>query len=303
MSSNVKQADRFRIITGIGDARENWLQEKFNVYTFRALASLTVVEIERELVEAPSAISRGVERNDIATWLYEAGKLANQTSDKKSETGWHGDAFIIVEFQTRADADGILEKQTTAFDMVSDQGDKWTGHNMNDLSKWISGLVTQLATPQNQKITRANTQKKVAPKKISPISSLVFKMIKIVIYQPQNRVGEVGVCLPDTIFSGNLLGDMPFNMICQFALGKENNETSFAEAVPYRLELFATNRETGKVVLLGQIDEVVDEAGLLIVEINEVCLMSGVYRVEAIVTSPGYPCKPGFMEIPLLRTI
>lgn len=303
MSEIVEQADKFRIIPGIGEAREKWLQETFNVYTFQALASLTVSQIEDELKQAPSAISRKVERDDIVAWLYEARKLSVPKSNKKGEAEWHKAAFIIVEFQTRANAAGTLEAQTTVFDMVSEQGDKWSGHNIDELSKWMAGLAQQITKSPSKEIVPASEPRKTAPKAVPEQPTVTFEMVQLLLFQPPTAAEEAGIGLPGTVFSGVLLGDVPFTMECHLVVGLEANVDNFAESVPYRLELFATNRETGKVIPLGRRDEVAEKAGLQKVAITEVSLAGGVYRVEAIVTSPDFPCQPGFMEIPLLRTV
>ncbi len=307
MSDMVKQADKFRMIHGIGEAREKWLQATLDVYTFRALASLTVDKIERELVNAPFAIARGVERSEIAAWLEEANKLAAQKSDskiephvdKKGDCDWEKDIRFFVEFQTRIGQSGVLEKQTKVHEMETGKEDAWPGHNLDQPAKWMLGWVEQEVASQTR--IPALEPRKAAPEVPPTPPTVTFEIAQISVFQPQAAVGKVGVGLPDTVFVGTLFGDVPFDLECHVLVGLENNVASFPGSVPYRLELFATDRETGKVIQLGKVDNVSEKAGLQKVVVTKVCLAGGVYRVEAIVTSPGFPCKPGFIEIPLLR--
>ncbi len=60
-------------IRGIGEARQQWFNETFNVYTFRALADLSVDDIEERTRAAGRSTTS---RKDIEKWVAEAAALA-----------------------------------------------------------------------------------------------------------------------------------------------------------------------------------------------------------------------------------
>ncbi|WP_420641668.1 hypothetical protein [Candidatus Leptofilum sp.] len=310
MSAVVEHADKFRIIHGIGEAREKWLQETFKVYTFGALALLKVGEIEAELADAPPAISRGVEQRDIVAWLEEASQFASKNAvpatepdtEKKSETDWNKAVRFFVEFQTRTGQAGSLEKQTKVHEMDTGKGDVWPGHTLHEPAKWMLDWIKSDDAPAAKEIVPPKEPRKATPEASPKRPTVTFGLAQVSVFQPEGATKETGIGLPDTIFSGTLLSNVPLTMECHLKVGLEDNQAEFTGSIPYQLELFATNRETGKVLPLGQKNDVVEGTGLQKVTISGVRLLPSVYRVEVIVTSPGYPCKPGFMEIPLLRT-
>jgi hypothetical protein len=135
--------DDLRKVKGIGQAREQWLRDTFNVRTFHDLAALSPDEVELRL----KAEGQIVSRHTIEKWISEARRLDSEaerpalpTGEKKKPTareGWKPFASFVVEFQERETETGT-SRQTVVHHMEADKSKTWHGIEYRDISDWIA---------------------------------------------------------------------------------------------------------------------------------------------------------------------
>jgi hypothetical protein len=137
-------------VKGIGQAREQWLRDTFDVRTFQDLAALSADEIELRL----KAEGQIVSRHTIEKWISEARRLESEAerparpvaeaAKPTAREGWKPFASFVVEFQEQQTETGTLQ-QTVVHHMEADTGITWRGIEYGEIADWIAEQLGEKA--------------------------------------------------------------------------------------------------------------------------------------------------------------
>ena len=166
--------DDLTTIKGIGQTRQQWLRDTFNVRTFRDLAALAADTIEARLKAEKQIPSR----SHIERWLSEAKQFAENpalvpvTKVKLStkEDDWKPFASFVVEFQ---DSASQLEVRTRVHYIEGDQTRTWTGVDQQELCQWITQQLGDKAKPPVVQVAA----EKVTPFIESPAAAVLTPVV------------------------------------------------------------------------------------------------------------------------------
>jgi len=214
-----KMQDDLTTIKGIGPARQKWLGELFDVYTFGALSRLSGEEAEKVAKKAGKIFPEG----EFAGWIAKAEALAAEKNNQSDlddadldvvETAvpiaphiWKPIASFIVEFQERSDA-GRLERRTKVHFMEADREKTWPGIEREQLGLWIEQHV-QVSEPTPKLVIKA----KPVEEKASSV-----KPIQVRIRQRPDFLSTLDVTQPKRPFLGHVHHQEPITLEVDFAL-------------------------------------------------------------------------------------
>lgn len=155
-----KMQDDLTTVKGIGPARQKWLGELFDVYSFEALSGLSAEEVEATAKKAGKILAKG----DVADWIAQGKVLA---AEKSSGSGvkagsdvaatlssWKPIASFVVEFQQKDEGDQ-LQRRTTVHHMEADEEISWPGIEREQLGLWLEQHVQVSNLPPKTKSTAA----------------------------------------------------------------------------------------------------------------------------------------------------
>lgn len=157
--------DDLALIKGIGPVRRQWLRTSLKVRTVGELAALSAERIDARL----KADGQNISHSEIERWLAQAHKIRATTPASqrkvtaKANTGarrafraeeieWKPFASFVVEFQARPAEGGREDFRTSAHHMEADQGETWSGIELERPCKW---MVQQLGARAAQKTAEA----------------------------------------------------------------------------------------------------------------------------------------------------
>ncbi|MEM7208795.1 MAG: hypothetical protein AAF434_13300 [Pseudomonadota bacterium] len=155
-----KSGSNLRLIKGIGESTERWLNDSLGVFTYEQLANLSSDRIEAESKKHNKPISA----THIKSWIAEAGKLAEKSpgaeektyskksakSGKEESANWYPLATFIIEFQSdskneNANLRTVCQQNETAREQ------SWSNLDTQSVCRWISSQLEE----QNIRIDNA----------------------------------------------------------------------------------------------------------------------------------------------------
>lgn len=163
MPSNIKKTnkasyDDLTVIQGIGEARQNWIRDSFDVRTYADLAALSVDEIAAQLKKDHKLVAAGV----IEDWIAQANQLARQAGEQGK---WTVLATFVVVFED----DGAENHRTMVHHMESDRTEQWTGSEPHKVGDWISAqLGTKLQKPPEITPEPVQEPEPIVPENLTP---------------------------------------------------------------------------------------------------------------------------------------
>ena len=322
MNTASKEYDDLTQISGIGDVRQQRLQESLGVYTFEDLAKLTVAEIQSDL----KAGGHSVSEDAIKEWLAEARQRAQsaeqmthssaslateETQPAPAPEGkWETAAAFIVEFQ-RYRLAGTEEKQRTKIHhMQSGKDETWPNVEGQHILPWMLSRLE--AEPQPILTKKAASQGSLKPAPAMPAQhkpedkkSVKVPITQVKIYQPMETNTPMTFGQADQLFSGNVRGNEPFALEAAFELDDALSLANHKTPVQYHIGFSVDNRATGKNIHLGTTRPKALQRGpgSYTARLDELKLQRGVYRLQVLVTVQTTANTLSFLEIPLLQVI
>ena len=305
MSLSEKSLDDLTKITGIGEARERWLKQSFNIRTFQDLAKLTVAQIEKKMKLDGQIISRKA----IEVWLDQAAEFtihvseAQQPTEESSaelktglpnamprENGWKPIASFVVEYQTNEISGRPREQRTVAHYMEKDVTKTWAGLEAKQLCQWINGQL-----PQIQSAGSVTTRKTAA-----------VKITQMRILQASNSTSPVQKIDPGTRYQAKVLHEEPFAFEVEFELVGQNAEDVARNKVGWSAESKIFDPASGASPQFCKSGPKFFERGRFKYELNlpEISLKQGSYRVWVTITSERSSLAlPDFLDIQNLLVV
>jgi hypothetical protein len=309
MKSSEKAWDDLTKIMGIGESRQRWLRESFDIRTFQDLANLSIAQIE-EKMKADGLI---VSRKAIEAWLSQARELAETTSEPvksaaKSptagstpmprENGWKPFASFVVEYQSREIASQGIEYRAVAHYMEEDVGKEWPAIEGSQLGQWMIDQIRdqvelpeeELELPQAQPAKASSVGKRTAAVKITQVRIL----------QPSNSAAPEQLIEPGVPFQFSVLQEEPFTFEINFELTGPAAEDVAREKIGWRIECKAKDLVSGAFSQLCDSGPNSLEEGQYKYKIvlPEISLQQGSYRVWVILnTDDSKLVLPDFLHI------
>lgn len=310
MDSNRTEYDDLTKIKGIRAARQQWLQETFNVRTYGDLATLSLDAIESQL----KAEGRPVAHSDIVRWLAQAQELAAITGQPvvREETprvafvegafepprkieAWRPFASFTVEFRERTTADQSRAYQTAVHHMETDTDAIWPGIESKELCAW---MLEQVGDREEQKATE-DSQVESKP---APPSPIPMTITQVRIFQPPNADTPTAIGEPGRPLQGIIKNVQPFALEATFQFAARDIDAISLEST-YQAQFFAQSLTIGPNLLLGSTKPtgiVVDKA-MYTARLSQTSLQTGIYRLQVLVSLQSKPPNVGYLEIPLLQ--
>jgi len=317
MSLSEKSLDDLTKITGIGEVRERWLKQSFNIRSFQDLSKLTIAQIEKKMKLDGQIISRKA----IEAWLDQAAEFASRVPEAPQpaeghsaelttgvsnamprENGWKPIASFVVEYQTQEAGDQPTEQRTVAHYMEEDRTRNWVGIEGKQLCKWIIDQIPQeFARNQEdeQEPPRAHDAR-------SAVKSTAVKITQMRILQASNPTSPVQAVDRGVRFQGKVLRNQPFTFEVDFELVGPNAEEVAERKIGWSAESRTFDPTSHTSPQLCESGPKSFEKGRLKYELSlpEICLKQGVYRVWILITpEQSSIALPDFLDIPKLLVI
>jgi hypothetical protein len=318
MSLSEKPLDDLTKITGIGEARERWLKQSFNIRTFQDLASLSVAQIEEKikldgLIVSRKAIESWLER--AAEFSSHAGEVLLPTEETSAElttgvsnampreNGWKPIASFVVEYQTQEAGDQPTEQRTVVHYMEEDRTRNWVGIEGKQLCEWIIDQIPHEFARNQEEQEQPRTQSGGAS---SAGKSTAVKITQMRIHQASNPTSPVQAVDRGVRFQGTVLRDQPFAFEVNFELVGPKAEEVAERKIGWSAEsrtFDPTSRTSPQLCESGPNSF---EKGCLKYELSlpEISLKQGVYRIWILITpEQSSIALPDFLDIPKLQVI
>jgi hypothetical protein len=320
MNSSEKAWDDLTQVTGIGEARQRWLRQSFNIRFFQDLASLTVAQIEEKMKIDGLIISRKA----IEAWLVQADELTSRVGEASQlaegppaelhaevsnamprENGWKPIASFVVEYQTREASEQLTEQRTVAHHMEEDRTRTWPGIEGKRLYLWIIDQIPQ-EFARNQEELELPQQVQPLERSTAGTSSAAVKITQLRILQPSNFTSPVQSIDPSMHFQASVLREQPFTFEVDFELVGPKAEQVARNKIGWSAETRTFDPASGTSQQLCESGQNSFEKGHLRYELSlpEISLQQGSYRVWVLIT-PERPslALPDFMDIPKLLVV
>jgi hypothetical protein len=309
MKSSEKTWDDLTKITGIGEARQRWLRESFDIHTFHDLANLSIAQI-KEKMKADGLI---ISRKAIEAWLAQARELAKIASEPVNpstesptagsapmprEDGWKPFASFVVEYQSREIDSQGMEYRTVAHYMEEDVGKEWPAIEGSQLGQWMIGSIRDKVTLPEEEFELPQAQ----PTKASPDGkrNAAVKITQVRILQPSNSATPLQLIVPGSPFEFSVLQEKPFTFEINFDLTGLAAEDVARKKIGWRIECKANDPVSGKFSQLCDSGPNSLEEGQYKYKIvlPEISLQQGSYRVWVILnTDDSELVLPDFLQI------
>jgi len=210
-----KMQDDLTAVKGIGPARQKWLGELFDVYSFEALSTLSAEEVEKTAKKAGKILAKG----DVAEWIAQGKVLAAEKgsgSGVKAGSGsaaalptWKPIASFVVEFQQKDDGEQV-QRRTRAHYMEADEEITWPGIEREQLGLWLERHVQVSDPPPKQEMAAEN------PPAEKPE---VMKPTQVRLRQRPNYLSSLSLVQPERPFLGHVHHEEPVTLEVDFELG------------------------------------------------------------------------------------
>jgi len=285
------EVDDLTTIKGIGAARERWLKESLNIYTFQDLAACSVDEIESEL----KAEGRAVPRNEINEWIAEAQELAATATPAAEqitepevveaettvnsafvEGEWKPFASFVVEFQTLQVAGQAVEQRTKVHYMEGDKSKTWPDVERERLCQWMLDQVEE-GLPQEIKEERATEQRpavEIQPTAAQPVTRVeepatveeveqvepqvaaaepaTLTLSQLRVFQPPQTERPTATGKIGQPFMGYVRGNQSFALEAPFELAGPAAVEAANKEREYQVQFYACELSTGATTHLGK---------------------------------------------------
>jgi hypothetical protein len=300
MNSSVNSYDDLTVIKGIGQAREKWLQDTFNIRTYKDLAELSVSKIESKL----KAEGKIVSRSAIESWITEArelipesvaleqiddqptpGDVARNLNSSGRQNGWKPFATFLVYFQKRENKEHELAFQTLVHFMEEDRETSWPGIEINGISAWLLRQISDHVEFPNDKAAKKVIQPELSAEKT--ISDAEIKIDQVRIFQPAGSGSPTYKFEAEQLLAGELESDIPFKLEVDFDLKGDSAGKVSREGIACIARCFEYNNNTKDSALLVESAPQNLEAGKLAYtfDLPKANLSSGDYRLVLLVTN------------------
>jgi hypothetical protein len=225
------------------------LGELFDVYSFAALASLSVEETERVAREAGKILPNG----EIAGWIAQASALATEKGrsvaqkDKESDRVkteatvppgiplWKPIASFVVEFQESVEANPP-QRRTKVHYMEADLETTWPGIEREQLGLWIEQKV-QVMEPAPTLVTKTKPAAEMAD---------VVKPTQVRIRQWPDYLSVLDVAQPERPFLGHVHHEEPITLEVDFKLDSPAMDQTWQPQAAYSAQCAVQNLTTGQ---------------------------------------------------------
>jgi hypothetical protein len=315
-----KRADDLSQIKGIGPVRQHWLRESLDVYTFRDLAASSAAEIEARLRAEGEIVSL----KEIARWIAQARKLAAE-AEPSSEQPIHGEsredphsspaastgkwkpfASFVVEFQTRADADGEEELRTSVHHIEADSGMTWPGIETVQHGTWMRAQLGVKARPGRHETVPAPASEEESVRPVArpaPVARVEIDQVRI--FQPPEAPQPTGIARGGLPFGAPIRGGESFALEATYHILRPDAPGIAAEPMNCTARFLARDFHTGAYTDLGNAlpDRSAAEAPEgFVARLPRASLGAGLYRLRVLVT-PESGVGSGYAEIPILQSV
>ena len=320
--------DDLKIIKGIGEATEHWLNESLGITNYEQLAACPKRKIETEL----KALGRTTGLNHIDEWITQAQILAinarrhvkaasaeapvRKSTPSGKDANWEPYATFVVEFMSRKAADGSAEQRTLCQQNETAKEKVWSGINVEQLGQW---MMTQVDTNQSgnfeaqtdhEPTTLADSSPETAATepldyaKSAATSNITVRIAEVRVFQPLESHTPCAVATAGGNFTGTVLRDLPAMFEVSLRLDGAGVSELTEEPPLISTEILAYNRSTATSEHL-----VADSADRLSMEdelsyclkLPESMLKPGVYRLDCLASVAGVPMSTGYLKIPCLQ--
>ena len=313
-SAENSNKDDLTRIKGIGQARQAWLANLFDISSFSDLAALTVDQIEAALkAEKRSMITR----SDIHDWLVQARELAaakdaaalsaadTQKAGGAATSDWTPFASFVVEYRRREADDAAEEHQTHVHHVEGDENGTWPGLEAKALGPWMRERAERTVMPEpdvdDQEQTPALLPLDPA---LPPDAEIAIRLTQVQIRQPVNAepasLGEMAKAS-----SGFIRSAEPFALDAAFELIGPDAADLTKRAIPYICQFYVRDLATGASIHLGDTiagslneDQLTYETTLFFATLPE-----GAYRMHVLALLQSSPPVPGHLEVPILQAL
>lgn len=312
MNLNEKTWDDLTKITGIGENRQEWLRQSFNIRTFNDLAKLTATQIQEKTKRDGLIVSLKA----IKDWLDQANELASRVDDKEKlpepaadlpegvsntmprEDGWKPIASFVVEYQTREAGQQLTELRTVAHYMEDDRTQTWPGIEGNQLCDWI---IDQIPGEFSRYQEKQNLLQKQSSGEGQDQTSTAVKITHLRIRQPANSASPIQSVDPTTQFQTSVLCEQPFSFEVDFELIGPKAKEVADRKISWRAETRTFDPVSRTSPQLCESGPKSFEKGRLkyMLHLPEISLKQGIYHVWALII-PERPSMalPDFLDIP-----
>jgi hypothetical protein len=321
MNSNANGLDDLTKITGIGENRQNWLRQSFNIRTFQDLASLTVAQIEEKMKLDGLIVSRKA----IEAWLVQAGELASLVDETSQlteklpvklpagmsnsmprENGWKPIASFVVEYQIRNASEQLTGNwRTVAHHMEEDRTRTWPGFEGRQLYLWIFDQIPgEFARNQEEEELLQPAQSREAS--VAGKSATAVKITQLRILQPANLTSPVQAIDPGMQFQASVLRKQPFSFEVEFELAGPKAEEVVRNKIGWSAETRTFDLASRTSPKLCDSGPKSFEKGRLKYQLNlpEISLQEGTHHVWVLITTERSSLAlPDFIDIPKLLVV
>ncbi len=319
MSSEDKDYDDLTVIKSVGEARQTFFRDAFNVKTYQDLATLSPDEIAPRL--------RGVSPDMVGQWLTQAKELAAQASQQPmklphlNEDEWEWLKAFVVEFCVLKSARQVQKQEIRVYPLkISEKGD-WLDNGGSKktpiifskgetlyawMAEQLDGQIWQEPVPDS--VTPMSSQ--ISPSRIlqttlHPIEALPsMEITQIRAYQPLSIDAPVGVGEAGQPFIGFVNGDTPFALEVAFAMSK-NVADEIAREIGYKADFYARSMNANMRVSLGEtmLDFLFSDKLTYTARLPKATLKPGLYRLGVQVKLRSHPPKVRHLEVPMFQVV
>ncbi|MCA9943807.1 MAG: hypothetical protein KC449_10015 [Anaerolineales bacterium] len=294
--------DDLTAVKGIGPARQRWLAELFDVFTFEALGQLPITATEEAARQAGKILPKG----ELASWVAQAKALAaaksseaNVAAEEKMvvETAvpqpnpfWKPIASFVVEFQERDEA-GRPQRRTKVHYMEADMEMNWPGIAREELGLWIEQHV-QLSESAPEPVAAARP---VVEEKLS------VQPAQVRLRQQPNFLATLDMDHPARPFLGHVHHQEPITLEVDFNLEASDKDHPGLPPEAYSAHCEMQNLTAGqKTVYLEMKGDL--SANRLTYKTRLTDVEPGMYRLGVLVRAER-PLSTTYFDLPMLNIL
>ena len=329
-TENSEEQDDLTRIRGIGQVKQQWLQELLNIRTIQELAIASVEEI----TAAFAAAGRNIFRREVEEWVTQARTLITESSTQQPEdlspqtqeptpasapaqpqalvnqsslesleiqdsieddATWETITNFTVTVQTRRIA-AQIEHQVLFYDSRTNITKTESGINYERIHPWIMAQVSQVLPVLS------------LGERTPIVTSLAVSQIHL--FQPPESNTPITI---DVTSSSNapshtafvLVADQPFTVALSLRLSDIIATPTANQPIACQVIVRVRNLTSRTTALLGdpqQVELSPDQLSYT-VQLPETQLTAGMYRLQVVATLAGIVATPAYLEIPLLQVV
>jgi len=328
-------------IRGIGQVKQQWLQELLHIGTIQDLATASINEIEAAFA-ASRAVGRNVLRREIEEWVMQAQALMAERSDLPSGdlSAPIAEAATVTPTQMDVPVNLSTSESFAAPETLmqmpvgnqADDGDTWEAiadFNVTVQTRQMEGQVEYQATFHNLIANATETQssahrkpiqlwlveqvERLLPERLSAETTPTELRLRIgQIHLFQSPESNAPITVDVTLHPGNqpqsvptLIANQPFAIVLSLQLTGTIATPAAHLPLTYRVEASLRNLIRRTTVSLGgsQHGELTLKQRSYLVPLPEMQLSSGGYRLQVVAMLEGAVAMLEHVEIPLLQVL